>query len=326
MPKISVLMSVYNETEGQVEQSIQSILAQTYSDFELIVINDNPKNEVTAQWLKRLCSVDQRIHLYTNEKNIGLALSMNYAAELATGKYLARMDSDDVSEITRFEKQVHLLDEGRYDLVCTEYRYIDESGSLIELSSPIETYTDEQLSKQIYLKNCIHHPTVMMTAELFEKVGGYRDFPCAQDYDLWIRMAHVGARFHMIHEPLLRYRVRTGSVTNKKSLQQKLTLEYTRKLYIQRLKTGEDQFSKENYNEFIAAHSKNIERQESDMNRNRALLQKAKTYKSNGNLLMYFFARLFVILGSNVYRSGYIEKMKYEYLLKRYQRKRGVDG
>ena len=324
MPKISVIMSVYNETKEQVEQSIQSILAQTYSDFELIVINDNPKSETVGKWLKHICAADDRIHLYTNAVNIGLALSMNYAAEQATGEYLARMDADDISEITRFEKQVALLEQGKYDLICTGYQYIDERGDLVELRSPVELYTDEQLMKQIYVKNCIHHPTVMMTAKLFEKVGGYRDFPCAQDYDLWIRMAHAGARFHMIHEPLLCYRIRSGSVTNKKKLQQKLTLEYTRRLYIQRLKTGKDQFSKKDYNEFIAAHTKNMELQESDMNRNRVLLQKAKAYRNKKNFPMYFLTRLSVLLGSSVYRSGYIEKKKYEYDLWRYKRKRGV--
>lgn len=321
--KISVLMSVYNEIQSQIEQSIQSILAQSYSDFELIIINDNPKNEELSKWLCEMSIQDPRIRLYQNEINMGLALSMNRAAQVSTGEYFARMDADDISEPSRFEKQVRLLDQGEYDLICTGYTYIDDEGQPINQHFTIPTYSDYELNKKIYMENCIHHPTVMMKREMFECVGGYRDFPCAQDYDLWLRMAHVGCRFHMIGEPLLRYRVREGSITSQKRIQQKITLEYTRRLYIQRLMTGKDEFSRSQYEQYVSSRIRNGSLQKQDLEKNRAKLQKAYWYKGKGNLVMYFVLRFLVLVGSNEFRRGYIEKIKYQCVRAICSRKKG---
>ena len=102
---ISVLMSVYNETLREIRESIDSILAQTYTDFELIIVLDQPNYDEGLSLLREYASQDNRIKILVNEKNMGLALSMNYAAEHAKGAFLLRMDADDICMPDRLQKQ-----------------------------------------------------------------------------------------------------------------------------------------------------------------------------------------------------------------------------
>jgi glycosyltransferase involved in cell wall biosynthesis len=105
-PKISVLMSVYNEPESIILESVNSILTQTFSDFELLIVNDNPQNHEVEAILERIAKMDSRIRIIKNERNVGLAISLNRAADVAKANYFLRMDSDDVSMPNRFEKRI----------------------------------------------------------------------------------------------------------------------------------------------------------------------------------------------------------------------------
>ena len=102
MPEVSVLMSIYNERYNDIEKAVNSVLKQTFKDFEFIIVIDEPSRANLASMLE---ARDPRIKIYLNKENIGLAKSMNRAAELADGKYLARMDADDVSLPQRLEKE-----------------------------------------------------------------------------------------------------------------------------------------------------------------------------------------------------------------------------
>lgn len=229
---ISVLSSVYNETLAEIRESLDSILNQSYRDFELIIVLDHPEYTEGLALLQEYAEKDSRVKLLVNEKNIGLALSMNYAAEHAKGEYYLRMDADDVCFPDRFKMQIEAIVGSEYDLICGNYDFIDENGELLPQKPPL--YTDSQMDALLAFRNVIHHPTVIMKAKAFWEVGAYRNYPCAQDYDLWLRMMCNGCKMHMMPEKLIKYRVRQASTTVQKRYKQHCTIEYVQKLYRQR--------------------------------------------------------------------------------------------
>lgn len=247
-PEISVLMSIYNETINEVRDAVESILNQTYQNFEFIIVLDNPRrvNEISS-FLEGYKS--DRIELLCNEKNIGLAMSMNRAAKYARGNYLARMDADDISEIDRFNIQINCMKSMGYDLTCTSYIAINENGEKIDCF--VREMNDFDLFNNLPFDNTIHHPTVMLKKEVFNKVAGYRNFPCAQDYDLWIRLYEKGIIMHYINKPLLQYRIRKQSVSQSSKIRQLLTIWYIQELYRERRRKGKDSFTREAYTEYL---------------------------------------------------------------------------
>ncbi len=248
-PKVSILMSIYNETESEIIESINSLVSQTYSNVEIIIIVDNPLEKGRYAEILKPYVEKNKILVSYNEKNIGLARSMNVAFELSRGEYIARMDADDISAHDRIEKQVAILNEQQADLVCTGYKFINEAGKEIEGGHIY--YSPENLRKSLLTTNSIHHPTIIIKREMFEKSGGYRDFPYSQDYDLWLRLLELECKFYMIDEVLLFYRLRGDSTTNRKRFKQACTNFYISKLLYQRLTTDADDYSKENYLAFI---------------------------------------------------------------------------
>ena len=122
MKKVSILMSIYNESEREIGLSINSILEQTYEDIELIIVIDNPKEkEKYLKLLEKYTLNYSNIIVSCNEENIGLAMSMNKAFELSNGDYIARMDADDISIKNRIEKEVNIIENHGYDFVFTRY-------------------------------------------------------------------------------------------------------------------------------------------------------------------------------------------------------------
>ena len=226
---ISVLSSVYNETLAEIKESIDSILSQSYKDFELIIVLDRPEYAEGLVLLQEYAQKDSRVKVLVNEKNIGLALSMNYAAENAEGEYYLRMDADDVCYPGRFQMQIDAIRDSKYDLICGNYDFMDENGDPLPQKTIV--YGDAQLSSLLAYRNIIHHPTVIMKAKAFWEAGAYRNYPCAQDYDLWLRMKCNGCKMHMMPEKLIKYRVRQASTTVQKRYKQSCTGEYIRKLY-----------------------------------------------------------------------------------------------
>jgi len=226
---ISVLMSVYNETVEEISQSIDSILTQSYRHFELIVVVDNPTYTIAIDLLSEYAKLDSRVKIIVNKENIGLAMSMNVAAEVASGEYMLRMDADDICMPDRFQMQYDIINGSKYDLVCGNYDFIDENGEALQQKASV--YTDKQISVLLPYRNIIHHPTVIMRAETFRRMGGYRNYKCAQDYDLWLRMKKAGCNFHMMPEKLIKYRVRQASTTLQNRYKQSCTGDYIRSLY-----------------------------------------------------------------------------------------------
>ena len=282
MNKLAVLMSIYNETETEIMQSVNSILNQTYKDFVLIIVYDNPKDDKLKKVVDKLKNKDKRITILYNEKNIGLAMSMNKAFDYANAKYVARMDADDIAEKDRLEKEIKILESG-YDFVYSNYVYIDELGN--EINKDTEIYSEKITKKILPYRNTIHHPTVMFTSEIFEKSGKYRNFPCSQDYDLWLRFKENNAKMYAINDVLLKYRVRENSTSQEKMMKQIATLKYMRKLYKQRQKNGKDDYSINNYNNYIEKLGVNNETKKQEFKKYKAIQEQGIKLYSEGNKL-----------------------------------------
>lgn len=248
MPKISVMMSIYKERLEWIKEAVESILQQTYGDFEFIIVVDNPEigNNV-INYISDIVQCDARIKILFNEKNIGLALSMNKALGIADGLYIARMDADDIAMQNRFEREVELMERYNLDIVSSLRIDINENGEIIGEGLK----TNNEASKILPYMNCMCHPSVMIRRTAIQGVGGYRNFPVSQDYDLWLRMIANRCKFMLANEYLIKYRTGADNYVSKKSLIQFYTSEYQRKLYKQRIRKGKDDFSENDYNNWM---------------------------------------------------------------------------
>ncbi|WP_417798428.1 glycosyltransferase family 2 protein [Terasakiella pusilla] len=218
-PLISVLMSTYND-EKYIEKAINSILAQTMSDFEIIIVND-ASTDSTPCILARLQSQDERIKLIENTKNLGLTKSLNIALEHCQGSYIARMDSDDISLPHRFERQLRCFQNNpSVVLLGSNVRQIDKDGKLLNSTQlPLQ---DQQIRSTCLFLNPFAHPTIMLRAEVLQerKIKYDVSFDTSQDWELWTRLLKYGNCMN-IEESLVYYRVHSGSVSARKAVQQR---------------------------------------------------------------------------------------------------------
>lgn len=213
-PTISVLMSAYN-SERYAKEAVESILNQTYRDFELILIDDGSKDASPAI-LKALADRDARVR-FISRPNKGLTKTLNEALSLARGRYVARMDADDVAMPDRFEKQVKYLDE-HPECVCVGSRVdlIDPLGSVFRTSDHKLTHEEIDAGLMNGSGWSIVHPVATMRRDAVEKVGGYREqFETSQDLDLFLRLGEVG-KLANLPDVLLGYRQHFESVAFKK--------------------------------------------------------------------------------------------------------------
>lgn len=225
-PEISVVMSVYNESVVYISQAIESILEQTYKNFEFIIILDNPSRKDLIDYI---CSLDdERIVFIVNDKNIGLPLSLNKGIIASRGKYIARMDADDIAVPVRLEKQLMYIRENQIDL-CSAFLFnINDKGAVVG-KSKIYNYTSKEINKLLNWRNPLAHPTWFFKKNLFIEVGGYRDFHSCEDYDFLLRCKNIGAEFAVVPECLLYYRYNIDSISNTNALKQLVSSEILRK-------------------------------------------------------------------------------------------------
>jgi glycosyltransferase involved in cell wall biosynthesis len=184
-PKVSVLLPVWNAGR-YLAGAIDSVLAQTFADFELLIIDDGSTDGSRA--LIRRCR-DPRIRRIENEKNLGVTRSLNLGLERALGCYVARADADDLCAPERLARQVAFLDaHPGVALLASRARRIDAGGAeLGVIDVPVD---GEWLRRRLRLANCIVHGTVMMRADAVRALGGYdAAMERAEDYDLWLRIA-----------------------------------------------------------------------------------------------------------------------------------------
>lgn len=206
-PKISVVMSVYNG-ERYLREAVESILEQTFRDFEFIIINDG-STDSTSEILESYR--DTRLRIF-RQNNMGLTKSLNKGIRLAQGEYIARMDADDISEPLRLEQQVKVLDHDvTVALVASWYAIINETGDILvnrKISQDMK-----QLAHIFKKENPLCHGTVTMRKKVVEVVGYYdENLRYAQDYELWLSMLHDKNKFYVVPEVLYRHRVSPDSV------------------------------------------------------------------------------------------------------------------
>ena len=214
IPSISVVMSVYEEPLSWIQETIDSILLQTFSDFEFIIINDNPNDDKLQYFLQENKDKDDRIIIVRNEKNIGLTKSLNKGISLARGKYIARMDADDISYPKRFEKQFLFLE------THNEIGVLGTSFDFFGTRNGTQLVIPHHNNMYLFLGSCFAHPTVMIRKHLFEKFSYDERIKFAQDYDLWERMYSSGIQFANIETPLLNYRYSNIQISTKRFLEQ----------------------------------------------------------------------------------------------------------
>jgi glycosyltransferase involved in cell wall biosynthesis len=207
-PTTSVVMSVYNAVPT-LREAVDSILGQTYTDFEFIIVDDGSEDK-SGDLLDEYH--DERIVRHRFEKNGGLTRAVNYGIEHARGKFIARMDADDISYPSRLEKEIGLIDsyEG-LGLVSCWYRLIFDDQPAQVITPPL---SDAELKQMLFYRDPFCHPAVVFRRELWEKLGGFvvdRYYP-AEDWELWLRMAEI-SRLGMVPEVLLDYRVWPQSVS-----------------------------------------------------------------------------------------------------------------
>ena len=183
IPRVSVVMSVYNG-EKYLREAVDSILNQTFTDFEFIIIDDGSMDQ-TAEILDSYS--DLRIFRMKNEKNMLLSASLNKGIAIAQGEYIARMDADDISLPERFKKQVEYLDSNtKIGVLGTWIQYIDASGNLAQ---PVQYPTDPDCFRwRLCFENPIAHSSTMIRRNLLEKEIYRSDFELLEDYDLWRRL------------------------------------------------------------------------------------------------------------------------------------------
>lgn len=210
---VSVVMSVYNG-EKYLSEAVESILGQTFGDFEFIIVDDGSMDG-SAQILAEHAARDGRIRVLSQE-NRGLTKSLNTAISHARAPLIARMDADDIALPGRFEKQVAAF---------------DANPRLVGLGTAVATFTDgsanrrtrgvicgaEAIQSALETRNVMNHPSAMIRAEALRDIGGYREkFVTSQDYDLWLRLAETGD-LDNLKETLLRYRVHGGRTSDTKN-------------------------------------------------------------------------------------------------------------
>ncbi|CDE69487.1 MAG: glycosyltransferase [Clostridium sp. 44_14] len=222
-PLVSILMSTYNETPKELDESINSILHQTYSNFEFLIINDNPNNCELEETLKTY--VDSRIRIIRNEKNLGLVKSLNAGLKLCEGQYVARMDADDISRQSRIQDELLYLKKNHLDMIGSYIETIDEHGETIKSLMRFPE-KHNQIAKFMRWGSCSCHPTWFLKREVCLKLHGYRKTPHCEDYDFMLRAINNGYKIGNIPKVELSYRIRKSGVSKSHEAEQFLLRDY----------------------------------------------------------------------------------------------------
>lgn len=205
-PRVTVFTPFYRNLR-YFDQTIASVLGQSTSDFEYLMINDG--DPADAEQIQSRFP-DPRIRIINSPQRLGLSGSRNAGLHAARGALIAFIDSDDVCEPERLARQTEFLDSHPdHVLVGSALRFIDETSRTIGSRSYPES--DEEIKRNLLVMNCIAQPSVMARRAALIEAGGYDEqFPFAEDYALWVRLARFG-KFHNMQEPLVAYRIHEES-------------------------------------------------------------------------------------------------------------------
>lgn len=222
--KVSVITAVFNG-QKYVDESIKSILEQTFLDFEFIIVDDGSTDktkEILENWAKK----DSRIKIIVNSENIGLTKSLNKAINIVKGEYIARQDADDISLPQRLEKQVIFLENNSEVKILGTFGYaINKEGKI--LRKEVLPISSQKIKKALIKRNPFIHTSVMIKKEIIDKLGGYNEnFKFIQDYELWFRILKV-AKGENLPLFLVKKRYQPEMISfknNKEQLKQRVAL------------------------------------------------------------------------------------------------------
>lgn len=204
-PEISVIMSVYTESAESINVAVKSIINQTFANFELIIVNDNPDSQDTQKILEAISKQDDRIRLISNDRNRGLGYALNEAIKASRSNLIARMDTEDSSIEKRFEKQLSYINShADVDLLFTQWIDINESGETVIRKPRKVDFLN--ISKSFFTKSLLMHPTLFARKEVLLE-NPYQEMGRPEDFVLWLKLIRKGYVFDVIEEPLYRYRI-----------------------------------------------------------------------------------------------------------------------
>ncbi len=192
---ITVVMPVRN-ADKTLSKSIESVLSQSYKNFEFFILDD-ASTDNSSKIIYEYSIKDSRIKLFKNKDNLGLTKSLNLLISEANNKYIARQDSDDLSEISRFEKQVQYLEKSKYRACTSRATILNKSSKIPKFSYFLPN------NFIIKFKNPFIHGSLMIEKKLLDEVGGYdENFYYSQDYKLFIDILNSGEKIKTLYEPL----------------------------------------------------------------------------------------------------------------------------
>lgn len=216
-PFVSIIMPSYNTPSVYLHEAVQSVLSQSYTNFELLIIDDGSDPSVESGISDIM---DKRIRIISNSVNRGLSYSINNGIEQSAGKYIFRMDSDDKCCKTRLQRQVSFFERNpSVDVVSSFARCFGAKNNLYR-----SAISDKKIKAELLWNNPIIHPTVAIRANIVKSKNiRYNLAAVSEDFELWSRMAFLcNCNFAVIPEELLRYRVHSGqiTITKRKQLQE----------------------------------------------------------------------------------------------------------
>ena len=216
MPKISVIMSVYNADNYDILiSSVQSILNQDFKDFEFIICNDGSSNNKTNEYLKMIKELDPRIKIIGYKKNMGLAYSRNQCIKICNGKYIAFQDDDDKSEKNRLRIEYDFLEKNQnYSFVGTTANVFEKDKIWGKFDLP-----EKPVRKDFLWNSPFLNPSMMFRKSVLQEIGGFRvskETKRAEDYDLFMRLYSKGYKGYNIQQRLFNYRINIDNEKKKK--------------------------------------------------------------------------------------------------------------
>lgn len=209
-PEISLIMSVYNG-EDYLAEAIESVLNQTFREFELIIINDC-STDGTSEILEKYASMDSRVKVHTNEVNLRLPSSLNKAMSYAQGKYIARMDADDICLPDRLARQFDFMEKNPH-IALSSCRFMTLKNGVISSGGCGGKGDNESIKALLLVTNPILHPGIIAKADAIRDLGYDKNFTCTEDMELWTRFVMAGYNIEILPEYLMIYRLHDKQIT-----------------------------------------------------------------------------------------------------------------
>lgn len=213
MRDLSVIMATYNENLMFLKTCIDSVLRNTFQDFEFIIVVDSDKKNIN--FLDSVARIDNRIKIFKNESRLGVSGSRNRAILESSGRYIAIIDGDDYCDLRRFERQLKFLENNPdVSVVGSNIYLVDEDNNIIgEIKYP-EVHKD--IKKHFLLMTPIANPSVMLRRKDLEKIGLFNNYlSTAEDLELWLRFLAHDKIIHNLQENLVYYRIQTSYIKKR---------------------------------------------------------------------------------------------------------------